>query len=43
MAVRAIRRHVVNDRGLDRTSFAMTGYWRYGVANFDHKSAEAQS
>lgn len=43
MAVRAIRRHVVNDRGLDRTSFAMTGYWRHGVANFDHKSAEAQS
>lgn len=42
MVVRAIRGHVA-ERGLDKRSCAMTGYWRRGVANFDHKSADAQS
>ena len=41
-SVRALRR-VVADRGVDRASLSMTGYWRLGVANFDHKSAEAQA
>lgn len=40
--VRTIRGHVAA-RGLDKTSYAMTGYWRRGVANFDHKSPEAQA
>lgn len=40
--IRTIR-SLVAARGLDRTSFAMTGYWRRGVANFDHKSPEAQA
>jgi NADPH-dependent ferric siderophore reductase len=40
-AVREIRRHITQERGLDRTSCQMTGYWRLGVANFDHKSDEA--
>ncbi|WP_024286134.1 siderophore-interacting protein [Cellulomonas sp. KRMCY2] len=40
-AVRAIRRHLGVERGLDRGSFAMTGYWRLGVAAFDHHSPEA--
>lgn len=40
--VRTIR-GLVTARGLDKTSFAMTGYWRRGVANFDHKSPEAQA
>lgn len=39
--LRAIRTHVSTERGVDRTSFAMTGYWRRGVANFDHKSPDA--
>lgn len=40
--IRTIR-SLVAARGLDKTSFAMTGYWRRGVANFDHKSPEAQA
>lgn len=40
-AIRAIRRHLSSDRGLDRSSFAMTGYWRLGVAEFDHHSPDA--
>lgn len=40
-AVQAVRR-VVTDRGIDRSSCSMTGYWRLGTANFDHKSPEAQ-
>lgn len=38
--VRAIRR-LLGEAGLDRGSFHMTGYWRVGVANFDHHSPEA--
>lgn len=39
-SVRAIRRHL-RERGLTRDSFDMTGYWRAGVANFDHHSPDA--
>ncbi len=39
-AVRAIRSHLA-ERGVGRGHSAMTGYWRRGVANFDHHSPEA--
>lgn len=39
-AVRAIRGLLTAD-GHDRTSFAMTGYWRRGTANFDHHAPDA--
>ena len=39
-AVRAVRTHLT-ERGLGRGHLAMTGYWRRGVANFDHHSPEA--
>ncbi|MBX9244039.1 siderophore-interacting protein [Actinotalea ferrariae] len=41
-AVRAVRRDLT-ERGVDRKSLSMTGYWRLGVANFDHKSPEANA
>lgn len=40
-AIRAVRRDLA-DRGVERKSLSMTGYWRRGVANFDHKSPDAQ-
>lgn len=40
--VRVIRGHV-SERGLDKRSCSMTGYWRQGVAGFDHKSEGAES
>jgi NADPH-dependent ferric siderophore reductase len=40
--MRAVRRHVVVERGLPRASVDVTGYWRAGVAHFDHKSPEAK-
>ncbi|WP_225755585.1 siderophore-interacting protein [Actinotalea sp. Marseille-Q4924] len=40
--VRAIRGHVTRS-GLDKRSCSMTGYWRLGVANFDHKSEDGQA
>ncbi|MBX9244034.1 siderophore-interacting protein [Actinotalea ferrariae] len=39
-AVRAIRAHLAA-AGMGRDSYAMTGYWRRGVANFDHHSPDA--
>ncbi|GGC02603.1 siderophore-interacting protein [Cellulomonas carbonis] len=39
-AVRGVRRHVTA-LGVDRSCSSMTGYWRVGVAGFDHKSPEA--
>lgn len=39
-AVRAIR-GLLTSRGIGRDAFAMTGYWRRGVANFDHHSPDA--
>lgn len=41
-AVRDVRRHV-SRLGVDRSCSSMTGYWRVGVAGFDHKSPEATS
>lgn len=38
-AVRGVRRALA-DRGVDRSWLSMTGYWRFGVANFDHKAPE---
>jgi NADPH-dependent ferric siderophore reductase len=40
-AVRALRRHLRDDRGLEPSSTSLSGYWRRGVANFDHHSPEA--
>lgn len=34
-AVKALRRHLVKERGLDRRSVAFTGYWRRGAAEDD--------
>jgi NADPH-dependent ferric siderophore reductase len=39
-AVRAVRR-LLDDRGLEPSSTSLSGYWRRGVANFDHHSPEA--
>ncbi|QXJ25140.1 siderophore-interacting protein [Actinomadura graeca] len=33
--VRALRRHLVNERGLDRRSVTFTGYWRRGATEED--------
>ncbi|RKN04025.1 siderophore-interacting protein [Streptomyces radicis] len=33
--VRALRRHLVNDRGFDRKRVTFTGYWRRGVSEED--------
>lgn len=38
--VRAIRT-MLGEAGVGRDSFAMTGYWRRGEANFDHHSPDA--
>lgn len=40
-AARALRRHLLVERGLPRAAVDVTGYWRAGVAHFDHKSPEA--
>jgi hypothetical protein len=34
-AVRALRRHLVGDRGLDRRAVTFTGYWRRGATEED--------
>ncbi|MFE7131024.1 siderophore-interacting protein [Streptomyces sp. NPDC057638] len=34
-AVRAIRRHLVGERGLDRSAVAFTGYWRHRLSQDD--------
>lgn len=39
-AARAVRRHMVDQRQAAKRSVAATGYWRVGVANFDHKAPE---
>ncbi|MFI9204646.1 siderophore-interacting protein [Streptomyces sp. NPDC053048] len=33
--VRALRRHLVNDRGFDRRTITFTGYWRQGATEED--------
>lgn len=35
-AMRDVRRHVLNERGLDRENFSMSGHWKRGESNFDH-------
>ncbi|MFF7159262.1 siderophore-interacting protein [Streptomyces sp. NPDC008139] len=34
-SARALRRHLVNDRGIDRKAIKFTGYWRRGVTEDD--------
>jgi NADPH-dependent ferric siderophore reductase len=42
-SARALRRHLLEERGVPRGALDVTGYWRAGVAHFDHKSPEATS
>lgn len=35
-SMRDVRRHVLNERGLVREHFAMSGHWKRGESNFDH-------
>lgn len=35
-AMRGVRRHVLNERGLERENLAMSGHWKRGESNFDH-------
>lgn len=39
-AVRAVRRHLVNERGIDKRHVAFTGYWRLRLAQDDAPTAE---
>ncbi|WNF25464.1 siderophore-interacting protein [Streptomyces sp. C11-1] len=39
-AVRALRRHLVNDRGLDKASIDFSGYWRFKLTQDDAPTAE---
>lgn len=35
-AMRDVRRHVLNERGLNREHLAISGHWKRGESNFDH-------
>lgn len=35
-AMRDIRRHVLNERGLERENLGMSGHWKRGQSDFDH-------
>ena len=35
-AMRDVRRHVLNERGLDREHLGISGHWKRGESNFDH-------
>ena len=35
-AMRDVRRHVLNERGLDRENLGMSGHWKRGESDFDH-------
>ncbi|MGW2792843.1 siderophore-interacting protein [Streptomyces sp. NPDC001251] len=39
-AVRALRRHLVDDRGLDKRSIEFSGYWRFKLTQDDAPTAE---
>ncbi|MFE9775385.1 siderophore-interacting protein [Streptomyces sp. NPDC005931] len=39
-AVRALRRHLVNDRGLDKGSIDFSGYWRFKLTQDDAPTSE---
>lgn len=34
--LKAIRRHLVNERGVDKASLNVNGHWKYQVTNWDH-------
>jgi NADPH-dependent ferric siderophore reductase len=41
VAMRNLRRHLLNDRGMERGSLHTQGYWKYGAANHpDHDRGE---
>lgn len=33
---RLVRRHLLNERGFDRSACSFQGHWKQGVSNFDH-------
>lgn len=35
-AMRDVRRHVLNERGLDRENLGISGHWKRGESDFDH-------
>lgn len=35
-AMRNVRRHVINERGLQRENLRMSGHWKRGESDFDH-------
>lgn len=35
-AMRDVRRHVINERGLQRENLRMSGHWKRGQSDFDH-------
>lgn len=35
-AMRDVRRHVLNERGLERENLRMSGHWKRGQSDFDH-------
>lgn len=35
-AMRDVRRHLLNERGLDRENLGMSGHWKRGQSDFDH-------
>ncbi|MGW6458308.1 siderophore-interacting protein [Streptomyces sp. NPDC055078] len=39
-AVRALRRHLVDDRGIDKRAIAFTGYWRFKLTQDDAPTDE---
>lgn len=39
-AVRMLRRHLVNDRGIDKAAITFTGYWRLGKSEVDEYTPE---
>lgn len=38
--VRALRRHLVNQRGIDKAAITFTGYWRLGKTETDEYTAQ---
>lgn len=35
-SMRDVRRHVLNERGLERSNLGMSGHWKRGESDFDH-------
>ena len=41
VAMRNLRRHLLNDRGMERAAINTQGYWKFGAANHpDHDTGE---